>query len=625
MNKILIAANFIFLLGCNKTVSIDKKESLSQTQESIDLLKSEVEKQDFIIADKTIVYEKLNFGNGYNSATMHEYFGVIKYDNYKESTELIANAQGNTGFVNVSLNEDKTTLRQTMNMSFKAELDFMIKGLKSNNDYKNEVYRETKFTALNQNVVVKSVYTNEPIVLINPEMREKILEEARGNEIKFMKKYGDVFVSKIFTGGELIASFQLSSVNQYEKEENTRWAKSLNEYADFKLSGEWEKKTTFEKDKNSLVKDVKVITKGGGSIGTITNNEQLVEEAFKFKEKVGESAVVLFVELSPYESLPGFPQDFNFSPIRINQKDYLISVSEMLGRIETSMNNARIVLERRTLFNTLDIKQANETLKKYSIKQNELKLLGENCINNFENCNITELKNYYTLNLYTPSIKYPFNIEIDKNFPLIPDKEFQVQNNTFPEANKYFINILGQISFVARDNPSELITSEPKFLKESRYAGRDSRNVPVMIGKKKKYINIWENYSKPYYELVYRNIKTNDVVSVEPWTGTPINLKPNYRLNIRLVNPNSNIVNNKGNLRRRISPFYKTSSITQYGNSKPRIIISKASEVNNTKVFKNAVMVVSDNLGQSYSIKEREDKKPKMVLKNGYWVLENYD
>jgi len=617
----------ISIIGCEESSRENQSnsENGNHEQQNInDSLQSQSIEEEFSLNDKIFVYEKLNFGNGYNSATLKEYLNVIDYKNLKESTELIANASGSSGYVEVNYNETKTAYRKSLNLSLKAELDFVIDGLKSDSDYKKTIYKETKIDNLNQNVVVKSIYVNEPIVLLNAKMKKEILDLAAEDEKKFMKKYGDMFVTKIYTGGELYANFSLSKYDETHKKEVTEWVKSLNTYGDFKLSGEWESRTTVQNISNTLVKDIKVFTQGGAFTKSIKNSEQLIDAAFEFKSKVYDAPVVLFVELSPYESLPGFPESFDFSDIRIKQKNYLDKCLELFDRIDRSLSSAQNVTRLYNKYSPFKLKQADSVIQKYSQIRDTVQAFCENCIYDFETCEINELDRYNSIPLFEPTVDFPYNIKHTRDLSIIVDEEVPILDNTYPEANSYALIVDGHIQFSLRDSPNTFNVTTPNYLKEKRYVGKERRNVPVAFGKKRKHIKTYEEYSRPYYEIIYRNKDTKEFISSQPWTGTPVNLVPNVSLSIRLVNPQSRLVNSGGGLIRRISPYYSSTSVSQGGPKVPRVIVSnnnsgeKINPVNKEPLFKTVGAKVFSNAATS-------TLNQALILKNGYWVYDNYD
>ena len=96
---------FSILLSCNTNSERNNDSLAEDTSKLKGLYKA--------APSSKIVYDKLSFGNGYNSVTGKEHFGVMNYENATKSTEVIAGALGNSGIVTMEIVEDRESLKKT--------------------------------------------------------------------------------------------------------------------------------------------------------------------------------------------------------------------------------------------------------------------------------------------------------------------------------------------------------------------------------------------------------------------------------------------------------------------------------------------------------------------------------
>lgn len=124
-----------FFLVFQSCIDDDKKKKHMELMSNYDNLNYQKS------LDKILSYDKLNFGNGYNSTTSQEFFGVINYKNTENSTEILSNALGNTGFIDVHNVENKYELKKTLDISTSVDLNLKIKGLSSDNSFKSKIIK----------------------------------------------------------------------------------------------------------------------------------------------------------------------------------------------------------------------------------------------------------------------------------------------------------------------------------------------------------------------------------------------------------------------------------------------------------------------------------------------------
>ncbi|WP_378181094.1 hypothetical protein [Aquimarina sp. SS2-1] len=580
--------------------------------------------------EKIIAYDKLSFGNGYNSSTSQEFYGTIEYENTDNSTEILSKAYGNTGFVEIKSVDNKYQLKNTLDISTKVDLNLKIKGFSSENTFKSRVYKESTFSSFDQTVVIKAKYVNEPRIIINPKIRKELIQLAKESPIDFMKRNGDMFVSKIYTGGEVYAYLKLHSRDRHEKERNEKFIKSINSYVGNKLSIESKTISTKDEKNTSNFKQAYVFTAGGGKTPNELNMDKFLDFASNFKEQVNPKAkpVILYVELSPYESLPDFPK-IDFSPIRVKQKEFLENSALLYTSIEESIQNSKYVIENPKYFERTDFNQSNDTITFYKEKLKELKNLVELCKGNFENCTMSALDSYAIIEKYSPIIDYPYNISSQKQLSVDTNNQQLIIDNTLQNGHKYYLTIKGSIKSRPHFNDSNAICKDPVFDYEYKWVGTKKKVKKRFLRKTKRwYYPIYQGYSKPYFLIQIINPNTNEILRKINWTGDPIALEDNVKVTATLVNPNIGIFYQKNN-----------QLIHQYSESYPmyrglqncyslRAVISDNS-VPAMQTFSNALVApLSSNIippTSDFSINKVNQENPKFIKKDDNFYGYEYE
>jgi len=469
-----------------------------------------------------IVYDKLNFGNGYNSANGREYFGVLQYEGAEKSTETSANARGNTGTIEMEILESKEQLKDVFKVTTKVDLDFKIYGFSSSNSFKNDLYQETEFNDFHQNAVIKAEYTNEPLIIINPTVKKEWIGLAKQDPDEFMRTCGDMFVSRIFTGGELYAFFSLESHDTKQKEENETFFETTNSYYGNSLGGTVDiKKVTESFNKTEKIK-TKIFTKGGNSTPTEPTLTAFVEYANKFKEQVAQEnrAMILYVELTPYEAIAGFPK-VNFNKIRVDQANFLEHGIEKFNEIQESLNNASFVFEQSQYFNEYDLAVADTIVTTYPEKLENIQILLKNCESDFDQCNSTELEAYDGFDVFAPIIDYPKLKGVKVDLPVVENGNYiEVFADTGPSGK--FLTVNGMLESRPRNNRAKPKCYDVSFKADRKFL------------KRTYFTDTYVYYEFPYYMIRY---KSNGVVLRQfRWNGVPIKTENNVSVEMKLVN-----------------------------------------------------------------------------------------
>lgn len=474
-----------------------------------------------------VVYDKLNFGNGYNSVTGREYFGVLNYEGAEASTEVMGRAVGNTGVVTMDILTSKETLKEALDLTVKVELDIKLFGVSSDNNFKADIYSETEFNDFQQNALLKAEYINEPKVLINPEVKEKWIQLAKEDPDEFMRTCGDMFVSRMYTGGNMYALFSLHSRDSYEKEQNSYFFNSVNSYMGNKL--DVEVTSTQLNEQMSSVENIstEIFTAGGGNTPTKSALADFIEYANKFKTQVSADSmpIILFVELSPYESIAGFPK-INFDKIRVGQKSFLDRCLEHYDKVARSIENAEFVKESKKYFEPSDIRYADSIFNELPDQITEVRSLIARCESDFNDCNFQELEVFEDFEIYEPQID--FQKLPGKAFPLPvePSNDFtEVISNT--GANGKILTIEGQLESRLTNNDVAVACKDVQF-KSGRVIKHRLDHMPIL--------NIYEYWELPYYMVRYVNPKNKVELRTFRWEGTPLKTEKNVGVEVKLVN-----------------------------------------------------------------------------------------
>ena len=592
--------------------------------------------------DKIISYDKLNFGNGYNSVTHEEFLDVIKYKNIKESTELFSEAKGNNGTLEISWAYTKDDLKKIMNLSTSIDLDIKYKGFSSSNKYKSTIYKETKFSKISETAVISASYANEPLILLNPKMKKKLVRLAKRDSIGFMKKYGDCFVSKIYTGGELYAILSFESTNAFQKKKNTKYFESVNKYAGNKLSY---KSTSTEE--NTIENDVKkkyikIYTSGGGDLKNIDNINKFIDYASTFKSEVRTDAYpsVLYVELTPYESLPNFPR-INFTQIRDIQKKFIDNGLNLHNKISENQNLADFVISNQDMYEDSDIENAKDYIITSTQKLEEIVDFLEIVKFDFTKSDelFDDLEKLAENITFEAIIDYPFFNGKPQKLTTDVNGNFQtIYNDTGKFDGKLSLQIFGELA--SKDKYSGKLKIKPVVYSNSQeYKYRKKKTRGNWRGTKKWYLAIYEKYSNPYYLIRFTDVETNVIVDEIKWDGTPIKVIKNAKISFKLVNPNSYLMSlYKGRWKYYNSSSFKSgprfTNVTRPDNedlNAPKVVITDldskeemTAELQSLEI--NGAQNNSDNDFTKVSVKNIDAKnKKKMILKDGYFVYKTYE
>ncbi|MAW95307.1 MULTISPECIES: hypothetical protein [unclassified Leeuwenhoekiella] len=490
------------------------------------------------------VYDKLNFGNGYNSTTGKTYFGVMEFAGSESDIELMAGAKGNRGEVTMEILESKEDLKKSLNVTAEAELDMIIYGITSKNSLKLKTVQDTEFSDFSQHAVIKARYVNEPLVLINPRVKQELIDLAQSDPETFIRTCGDMFVSRIYTGGELYSVFSLSSQDSNEKTQNELFFKSANTYLTTSFTASIDASTVNEKIKNTKNIKTSVITEGGGRTPDGLELTDYLKYAADFKEQVGadQRAVILYVELSPYESIAGFPK-LDFSKIRVVQKQFLDLATNLVSSMTEDKNTAEFVAAHTELFTDEDSAQSQAVIANYPENKNLLARLIADCRADPDYCDFKDLQVFAEYEPYNPQIDFP---------------EWQGEQTTLPlkEAS-------GWVTLTENTQDGRILSINGDF--ELRQNTTDSPDCRALVYRQEiipfgqqmteeggfwwwqnaVYRSVFLRFWYPYYEVRYLSLETGDVVKTFNYSG-PVQVEPNKKVQIRLRNPDAELVYKSG-------------------------------------------------------------------------------
>ncbi len=563
MKRLGLMAMLLMIIACQQEKSKTPTETNSIVLDSNTVLdratvmKRRILERDAPNADEPSpeviqVFEKLNFGNGYNSSTGEAYYGVLDYKGVAEDTELVGGARGNTGSISVDLIETKEQFKCSLNLSASLELDFELGAWKSQNNVKLNALNETEFNDFSQNLVIKAVYENEPITIIQPRIREDLIELARTDPETFMRTCGDMFVSRIYTGGELYMVFNMSERDSRENSRNDQFIKSTNQYFTTTVNVEAKREAMEETSKKVSNLKTLVITNGGMSTPEKTSIESYLEYAGAFKEQVSNDnrAVVLYVELSPYENIAGFPQ-IDFSKIRVQQRQVLNATSDLLSLMRTDESNAQFVLEHKSYFTQEDVDQAIIALAEFEENSMVVSKILRDCKADPDACDMKDLELFNDYEPFDPQVLFPSwtgdKYELPINYVI----------NTRPVESDW-ITLIEQTDALEKGKPKDRLSINDQI--EIRMDETDDPECRFPIGnqtgrallftttrttgmwwwKKTHRKSYYQEFEYPYYELRYVNPKTGQSLKRFKYTQ-PVEVEPNVMVQVRLVNPLSTV------------------------------------------------------------------------------------
>lgn len=523
LSTLLVSLSVLIFWGCTTVslVNTSNQQKFPNGKLKINLDKNIVHST----TDPIIVYDKLTFGSGFNSATHKEHFSVVDYNNVDSNTEIIANATGNTGRTTITTCESKEELRNSLDITKSVTAKFNYAGAKASYTNKEHLLNETAVTRYNKIAIVKAEYVNEPRVIINPSIDKQLLELAKKDPVQFMHTCGDMFVSKIYTGGALYGVFDLKARNSSEKESNQSFIEVTGEYLGNSVRASTDVTKVREKFNETKQNKTIIITEGGAMVtpsdGTL---ESFLKFTGNFKKEVSTkdgAPVVLYVQLEPYENIAGFPK-IDFSPIRVHQRSFLEKAQKCEDALQTSIDNANYVLNNSFLFSKNDSIAADTVNTNYQILQTSLYEIVQKVKSNFELVEHfqDELAQLDSITLFNPKIKFdnsPSSITFDLTrstewYPLAP-----------PLNKKGEIKIKGSLEsqIISNQNLIHPVYPNWKYVYATTY----------MFG-----IKIYKRYSQPYYQI--RQTDVDGVVIYNgPWNNKPIELKDNVRLDIKMVIP----------------------------------------------------------------------------------------
>ncbi|WGK64491.1 hypothetical protein [Croceiramulus getboli] len=532
---VVFAFAFLFAYSCQKKASSSEPEiELLTLKDSILFRQS----PDPDRPSPTViqVYEKLNFGNGYNSTTGQEYFGVIDYQGAEESTEVSAGARGNTGQITIEMTESQEDLKNSLNISAEAALDFQLGAWSSKNKLKLSTLQETEFNDFSQHVIIKASYVNEPQVLIEPKVRDDLIRLAQRDPETFMRSCGDMFVSRIYTGGELYTLFSLHSRDSREQEKNNLFFSTANKYLGTTINAQVDVTTMNDAVNKTKNLNTTVITEGGGPTPKTLDLPSYLEYASTFKEDVSNDnrAVILYVELSPYESISGFP-DIDFSKIRVVQKGMIENLSAILSMLEEDESNYEFVKANTDLFSEEDIEAGEEAHERYLNYRAVAQKMLADCRADPDACNVDELVVFNEFTPYKPHIDLPEWAGDATELPLTMDSGWvTVFDDT--EATGKLLSLAGsmQIRRSINSNPRcrEAVYKRDRVV----YRHVKTKRTGPFWNRRQHYATLYKQFIYPYYEVSYRSKKTGQELRRFIYT-TPILTESNVEVRMRLRNP----------------------------------------------------------------------------------------
>ncbi|WP_299180193.1 hypothetical protein [uncultured Aquimarina sp.] len=578
MKSFLIASLGLFLLyGCEQNQKDQDRTPTPTTDTFVKMTKADT------IVDRTFpdpdspdpkvmrVYEKLNFGNGYNSSTGQEYFGVFDFDGIVKGAEISAGARGNSGQITVDRVSTQEDLKESLDISAKAELDFTLGNWSSQNELKVNVLNETEFSSFSDHLLIKAEYVNEPLVLIKPKIKPALMELAKNDPETFIRTCGDMFVSRIYTGGELFTLYTMHTRNTREKEKVNVFFKTTNQYLGVKVNGEIDVDKVKKNQESTESINTTIISRGGGPTPRNLNIESFLEYAAQFKEDVSadKRAVILYVEMSPYESIAGFP-DIDFSKIRVVQRKVLEDAGHLLAMVKEAKGNIEFVRNNQDLFSEEDIIQCDieeQLALKYDLL---LRKIISDCREDPNSCHIKDLNLFEDYDGFAPDIELPEWEGEATPLPLATDQGWtSVFTNT--QKDELILSIQGDMEIRRNDKTTEVDCRQPTYKTDKRlitYYNQNDTFWKLLFGGGPHYLPIYEEYTYPYYQVQYVSKETNKIVQTLNYTGPlkPIN---DVEIRVQLVNPSTRLLFKKGNkyipvnsdiikkIGYNASPFYK--------------------------------------------------------------------
>ncbi|MEJ7694645.1 hypothetical protein [Daejeonella sp.] len=488
-----------------------------------------------------IVYKELGFGNGYNSASGHEYFSVLDYVNNASSTEIVSNAHGSSGFTELHIVDTKEKLRNALDISRSLEIQASYMGASASVSHKERIYKETVVNKFNQIAVAKAEYKNEPRVILNPNVKDELIKLAKKSPVEFMLTAGDMFVSKIYTGGSVYGMFELNQRDNTEKKINEKFIKAAASYLKNSVSvTNTSTQTTELSNQISKIKSL-IITEGGkGATPNKQDLETFVTFISRFKSDINAAdgaPVVLYVQLEPYENIAGFPK-IDFSPIRVGQKGFLEKSQDIYDRIDRSIANASFVLDANNnrIFKPETVRDAKEKLAFYEASQSELNIITSIARNDFRKLDTASLKVLDTLKVYDPTIDYtniPFH-EVHTLTDSDTEQRLLITSRSPAEGSIYsglYLMIEGNIL------SSEYSSSNaPESEKPVHYNWQIEYyyNHPFFHTS----YAVYKGFTQPYYQVTFRDADdSTKIIYDQPFRGEPIPINQNVSVHVRLVNP----------------------------------------------------------------------------------------
>lgn len=542
--------------SCLKNTSEDKKSNTdsdnlkSQNNELSDNQLKKIET--FENEDNYIVLENLRFGSGYNSSTLRETYGVLEYQGSESEYERSVNTIGNTGIVEVYEIFDSEELRKTLKISTNAALDFNYKGFDSKNKYNKTVYRETRMNSFSTKIALKAEYVNDPIYILNPKMKKEAIAMAEKNGNEFMKEYGDMFVSRIYTGGEFLGLLDVQNTTTTDSTFIKEFISSANSYFSNNLSFNRTKEESQWKELKANELNSKFISRGG-TLPKDLKPETLRNFAKTFKASVeaNQKPVVLFVELSGYENLPGFPK-IDFSHIRIDQRNYLNEAQLLIESVNENLNNIDFVLNHKQYFNPKVYEDITESINYYEEYLDRINSGVRRCRSDFNDCNESNLPDLNELETFTPNMDYSYFFfngarlqsamenDVNGNVKQYNNWDTIIKiTNPLIEIGENAVVIDGHLKSKWSHKPNEPSECRSAIYNAERYYSGKKKKVYYKYGiRKRDNPAIYGYFSKPFYEIRLESTLNNEKLRQYSYDGKPIIFEKDQRILVRLVNKN---------------------------------------------------------------------------------------
>lgn len=316
-------------------------------------------------ASETIVpineNDTIDLGQGYDTLTDMFHDGIVAVAGSMPPADGIATGQKTYAYFDVV--ESTTEFLETLNISMSASAKgFGGKASASYSLYRSLTMNTKDVFALFYISVIDKVHH-----VYDPALSDRAKEEWANNSKSNMKPmlvntYGDSYVSRVVTGGQLLAAFKINATSRKVREEVKISASAA--FASFRASGDYKYIEEFFSNHNHTVMDIR--RDGGDGDLPQMDLKSLLDAAIAFPTRVREHPVQIFAVAKPISHLQDGNTNINLHSSKAS--DVVHQLGMLQATIRERKNEAEFILSTPELFTAVensDIKASVSMLDDY--------------------------------------------------------------------------------------------------------------------------------------------------------------------------------------------------------------------------------------------------------------------